>query len=116
WEADWVAMLARNLTALGLAALLVFGVGRPLLRKRAAAVKDAPAAKANVGNEIAKALADRGQASESDITLSMSESAPSYEARAVLIRNFVRQDPARAALVVRDLLRADKAEGVEKNG
>jgi flagellar M-ring protein FliF len=46
----------------------------------------------------------------------MIESAPSYEARAVLIRNFVRQDPARAALVVRDLLREDKAEGVEKNG
>lgn len=116
WEADWVAMLARNLTALGLAALLVFGVARPLLRKRAAGAKAAPAVKASVGNEIAAALADRGQPSESDITLSMIESAPSYEARAVLIRNFVRQDPARAALVVRDLLRADKAEGVDKNG
>lgn len=116
WEADWVAMLARNLTALGLAALLVFGVGRPLLRKRAATVNSGSADKARVGNEIAAALADSSQASDSDITLSMIEAAPSYEARAVLIRNFVRQDPARAALVVRDLLRADKAEGVEKNG
>ena len=39
----------------------------------------------------------------------MIEAAPSYEARAALIRNFVRQDPARAALVVRDLIRADTA-------
>lgn len=51
-----------------------------------------------------------------DITLKMIETAPSYEARAVLIRNFVRQNPDRAALVLRDLLREDKVEGGERNG
>jgi flagellar M-ring protein FliF len=33
-----------------------------------------------------------------------------------LIRNFVRQDPARAALVVRDLIRADASNGADRNG
>ena len=34
----------------------------------------------------------------------MIEAAPSYEARANLVRAFVRQDSARAALVVRHLM------------
>jgi flagellar M-ring protein FliF len=41
----------------------------------------------------------------------MIEAAPGYTARAELIRNFVRQDPSRAALVVRDLIRADSPGG-----
>ena len=41
----------------------------------------------------------------------MIEAAHSYEHRAALIRNFVRQDPARAALVVRDLIKADAKDG-----
>ena len=45
----------------------------------------------------------------------MIETANSYETRAALIRNFVRQDPARAALVVRDLIRSDSNNG-DKNG
>jgi flagellar M-ring protein FliF len=38
------------------------------------------------------------------VTIDMIESAPSYEARANLVRAFVRQDPERAALVVRQML------------
>ena len=38
------------------------------------------------------------------VTLEMIEAAPSYEARANLVRAFVRQDPERAALVVRQLM------------
>jgi flagellar M-ring protein FliF len=41
------------------------------------------------------------------VSLEMIEATRDYEARAALIRSFVRQDPARAALVVRDLIRAD---------
>ena len=39
-----------------------------------------------------------------EITLEMIEAAPSYEDRANLVRAFVRQDSARAALVVRQLM------------
>ena len=46
----------------------------------------------------------------------MIEAAPGYADRAALIRNFVRQDPDRAALVVRDLIRSDMPAGAEQNG
>jgi flagellar M-ring protein FliF len=115
WEAGWVAMLARNLTALAVAALIVFGIAKPMLKRSSAAraerAKAAEANKAIVGGEIAAAIAEQqSQDPGTKVTLGMIESAPSYEARAALIRNFVRQDPARAALVVRDLIRADEPE------
>jgi flagellar M-ring protein FliF len=117
YEASWVSLVGRNLTALAVAAILVFGIGRPLLKRRAATVEQKIASKAKertaVGQEIATALA--GQQTEIDggrpVTLDMIEAAPGYAARAALIRNFVRQDPDRAALVVRDLIRADMPKG-----
>ena len=45
-----------------------------------------------------------GPSANGEITLEMIEAAPSYEARANLVRAFVRQDSARAALVVRQLM------------
>ena len=69
-----------------------------------------------MGGEIAAALAREAPDNpDAQITLGMIEMAPTYEARAALIRNFVRQDPARAALVVRDLIRGDE-DTETKNG
>lgn len=121
WQAGWVSLLARNLTALALAALVIFGFGRPLLRKGSAFMAQravaAKAAKTAVRGEIAAAIVDQARHDpDTKVTLDMIEAAPGYEARAALIRNFVRQDPARAALVVRDLIRADTGDGAEKNG
>ena len=120
WEAGWVSMAARNGTALLVALLLIFGIARPLMKRSSAMLaKKAEAATAHrtkVGGEIAGALSDRSRADkDARITLEMIEATRDYEARAALIRNFVRQDPARAALVVRDLIRAD-ANGAERNG
>jgi flagellar M-ring protein FliF len=120
WEAGWVSMLARNLSALGIVALIVFGIAKPLMKRRAAAAA-APRATASprIRNEIAAALQQEQRIAASDpnrpVTLDMIEAAPGYSARAELIRNFVRQDPARAALVVRDLIRADMP-GDDRNG
>jgi flagellar M-ring protein FliF len=115
WDAPWVGLLARNLSALLIAALLVFGIGRPLLKRRAAAAAAKAEAEAGVragiGKDMASAISAEAQANGGAVTLEMIESAPGYTARAELIRNFVRQDPARAALVVRDLIRADAAQG-----
>lgn len=119
WETPWVGLLARNLSALLIGALVVFGVVRPLIKRRAAAATAAETAKLEAGAEVRAAVAKDMQAaitSEAQtnggaVTLEMIEAAPGYTARAELIRNFVRQDPARAALVVRDLIRADAAEG-----
>jgi flagellar M-ring protein FliF len=68
-----------------------------------------PSALDEVGKQIAAALADQSKAADT-VTIDMIEAAPSYEARAALIRSFVRQDPAAARLVVRDLIRADTKE------
>jgi flagellar M-ring protein FliF len=120
YEASWVSLVGRNLTALAVAAILVFGIGRPLMKRRAALADQKIANKskerAQVGREIAGALTSHAAETggERPVTLDMIEAAPGYAARAALIRNFVRQDPDRAALVVRDLIRADmpKAEAV----
>ena len=121
WEAGWVSMLARNLSALAVVALLVFGIGRPLIKRGGAALaRRAEAQAANrsaVGGEIAAAIADQARANpDARVTLEMIEGAASYETRAALISNFVRQDPSRAALVVRDLIRADTKDGDNRNG
>ena len=121
YEASWIGPVGRNLTALVVAALLVFGIGRPLLKRRAAAVEQKISNKAKeraaVGQEIATALASQQADVDAGrpVTLDMIESAPGYAARAALIRNFVRQDPDRAALVVRDLIRADMPKGEAAN-
>lgn len=120
WEASWVALVARNLTAIGLAALLVFGLGRPLLRKGSALLAQRAqrtrSVRSGMGGEIAAVIADQAKRDPTaKVTLDMIEAASDYEARATLIRHFVRQDPARAALVVRDLIRAD-TNGASKNG
>ncbi|KQX26132.1 MULTISPECIES: flagellar basal-body MS-ring/collar protein FliF [unclassified Sphingomonas] len=123
WEAPWVSTLARNLSALLVVALLVFGVAKPLLKRRAAYVEEKkaaldamvasggrlpqgtnPAIRAEIASEMAQqALIDPNK----PVTLDMIEATPGYANRAELIRNFVKQDPDRAALVVRDLIRAD---------
>lgn len=116
YEAPWVWPAARNVTAILVALLLVFGIGRPMLKKASAALARRAAenrdARGAVGGQIAGALAGRAR-SEDDmkVTLEMIEATRDYEARAALIRGFVRQDPARAALVVRDLIRNDTKQG-----
>jgi flagellar M-ring protein FliF len=120
WEASWVAMLARNLTALAVVALIVFGLAKPLMKRGTAALakraETQAASRTSVKGQIADAFADQALANpDTKVTLEMIEAANSYDTRAALIRNFVRQDPARAALVVRDLIRADSKDG-DKNG
>jgi flagellar M-ring protein FliF len=128
WDAEWVSMLARNVAGLGVAALLIFAVVLPMLRRTgliggkaaaplapsaAAAAATAPSGAA--AKEMA-AMMQQAAADPLDQTLRLFETAHSYEARAVLIRDFVRQNPERAALAVRDLLRADKNEGNDRHG
>jgi flagellar M-ring protein FliF len=119
WEASWVSMVARNLTALVVAGLLIFGLGKPLLKKGTAMLANRAENRSNgrsrVSGEIATALGDRARSDhDMKVSLEMIEATRDYEARAALIRAFVRQDPARAALVVRDLIRTDS--GGERNG
>jgi flagellar M-ring protein FliF len=116
WEAGWVSLVVRNLTALIIAVLVIFVFAKPLLKKSQAAfasrATNGKLGRAAVGGEIANAIADRvdrsaGTELDVKVSLEMIEATRDYEKRAALIRAFVRQDPARAALVVRDLIRTD---------
>jgi flagellar M-ring protein FliF len=115
-------LVVRNLTALIIALLVIFVFAKPLLRKTQAALANRAsnnkASRAGVSGEIANAIADRADSRGTEldvkVSLEMIEATRDYEKRASLIRAFVRQDPARAALVVRDLIRTDS--GAERNG
>lgn len=107
YDQGWFMPLIQQVGAI-LAALLAFlFIGRPMIR----AAKERAAARAGRNAAIEETLlaaTDRpalasGQSGR-EITLEMIEQAPSYEARANLVRAFVRQDSARAALVVRHLM------------
>ena len=102
---DFMA-IGRIIAALGAVALVVFGVGRPFLKSRAKAMADRKA-------ELAPMLADEMARQRHDlpITLDMISSAPSYADRAALVRDFVSQDPKRAAAVMRSLIEPEKADG-----
>jgi flagellar M-ring protein FliF len=125
YESPWVGIAGRNVTGLVIAILAFFGVIKPLMKRRAqiaaqlAAAPGQTASRNNpaLGNEIAAALANEAvQDPGRKVTLDMIEAAPGYADRAALIRNFVRQDPDRAALVVRDLIRTDMPAGAVQNG
>jgi flagellar M-ring protein FliF len=127
YESPWLSVAGRNLTGLVIALLAFFGIIKPLMKRRTASNA---AASANaeqqqlqqrhnpaLSTEIAAALANEAVHDPGrTVTLDMIEAAPGYADRAALIRNFVRQDPDRAALVVRDLIRADMPAGAEQNG
>ncbi len=115
YEASWVGLLARNLSALAVVIVLLLGVGRPLMKRRAASRDEAGVRQVIKGQALGREIAGEisraapGEAS-AKVTLDMISSTPDYAQRASLIKNFVKQDPDRAALVVRDLLKEGKKE------
>ncbi|MCI4591573.1 flagellar M-ring protein FliF [Sphingobium sp. BYY-5] len=119
YEADWVSPLVRNLSALLVALLVIFGIGRPLLKRRAAIQQAATIETAETGQRLGREIsseltkqvsAANPHGADARVTLDMISSTYDYAQRADLIRNFVKQDPDRAALVVRDLLKEGKKE------
>jgi flagellar M-ring protein FliF len=117
YEASWVSLLARNVSALLVTLVLIIGIGRPLLKRWATAKAEEKVARAErqqqIGTEIKAELAQAAVVDPArPVTLDMISSTHDYTNRAALIRNFVKQDPDRAALVVRDLLKdGAKADG-----
>ena len=81
----------------------IFGVGRPLLQQGSARARQARRRPARRPRPRSAARSPRRSPTSAradldvKVTLEMIEATRDYEARAALIRNFVRQDPARAA-------------------
>lgn len=108
WEQPWFLPLAQQVGGL-LAALLAFlFIGRPLIRAAKARAAARAAREEALTEELLAVTGDGAgrprPAAYGPITIDMIEAAPSYEARANLVRDFVRQDPARATLVIRQLM------------
>ena len=107
YDQGWFMPLIKQVGAI-LAALLAFlFIGRPMIRaareRAAKRVEQNQALEASLLAATDRPALASGQGGR-EITLEMIEQAPSYEARANLVRAFVRQDSARAALVVRHLM------------
>ncbi len=108
YEADWVPMVARNGTALIIALLvLLLGVrplAKALLKKREDASNPAGPALMNAG---AGPQTERQTPGEMPVSVEMLASSQSYDDRVGLVRGFTRDNPARAALAVRDMMNAE---------
>lgn len=102
WEQTWFFPLVQQVGAV-LGALFAFLIiGRPLVK----AIKARTAASKERADIEQKLLAATDQPNAATaVTIEMIEAAPSYEARANLVRSFIRQDPERAALVVRQMVK-----------
>ncbi len=103
WDAPWFMVALRQAGAVLVACLALFFVGRPLLkslRKQTEAKPDGSVS----APETASAAGPRASLSHEPVTLDMIEAAPSYADRATLLRDFVKQDPERALVTVRQLI------------
>ncbi len=120
WEASWVSLLVRNLSALLVALALIFGIGRPLLEKmRADRSKLSNAENLQLASDIEEELGRNGKPPKrrtNSVSLDMISAANGYSERAALIQNFVRQNPDHAALTVRDLLTEAQLKREAVNG
>jgi flagellar M-ring protein FliF len=114
WEAGWVSLLVRNLSALLVALALIFGIGKPLLKKIKSGKSGLNSAdRLQIASDIGNELNRSGGASQqpaNPVSLEMINSAAGYSERAFLIQDFVRQNPDHAALVVQDLLAEGQGE------
>ncbi|HEX4694593.1 flagellar basal-body MS-ring/collar protein FliF [Sphingomonas sp.] len=107
YESGWFAMIMRNVTALGIALLVLFLGVRPLakalLKKRDDAGRGRDLAALGIGAPIGN---PRGQA-KGPVGIDALGDAQNFDDRLGTVRGFTRDNPARAALAVRDMIKAD---------
>ncbi|HYZ47268.1 MAG TPA: flagellar M-ring protein FliF, partial [Sphingomonas sp.] len=99
YDAGWFPVMARNLTALIIALLVIFVGLKPLLKM--------------FGKKRDAAAAAEGATTVSrpPVSVAALEQAQGYEDKVKLVRDFTRDNPARAALAVRDMIRSEEKAG-----
>ncbi|QKR98981.1 flagellar M-ring protein FliF [Sphingomonas sp. CL5.1] len=118
YDNSWLPMIARNLTAIVIALLVLLLGVRPLAaalmkkREEAAVPGARPALVGPDGMPMGSATGEGGGAEggirvTGPVGIDELESAQSYEERVGAVRGFTRDNPARAALAVRDMIKAD---------
>ena len=114
YEAGWVAVAARNATAILIALMvLLFGVrplSKALLKKRDEADAPRQAFLPAVTNAAPPGEAAQPQLKDGSpvpVSIEMLDQARNYDERIGMVRGFTRDNPTRAALAVRDMIKAD---------
>jgi flagellar M-ring protein FliF len=103
YQAAWIPVVVRNATAIVVALLvLLFGV-RPLAKALLKKRDDANQPRLALGRDGSVG----GDGPMPAVSLDMLESGRGYDDRVGLVRGFTRDNPARAALAVRDMIRSD---------
>ncbi len=120
YEAGWLPIVARNLTAILIAIMvLMLGVrplAKALLKKRdeqaqprlstaTGQIGGATLSEPGQPGDPAVARDERGQ--PVPVSIEMLDQARGYDERISMVRGFTRDNPTRAALAVRDMIRAD---------
>ena len=116
YEASWVPMVFRNVTALIIALLVLLLGVRPLAKALMKKRDDAGTRPALGRDNVAAlgapqgALAEDGQPQRPGVSIDMLENARSYDERVGLVKGFTRDNPTRAALAVRDMIQAENKQ------
>ena len=117
YQAEWVPMVLRNATALVIALLVLFLGVRPIAKGLMKKREDATPGAAPVLAGPDAALGPNGVAVpgapsfDGPVSVEMLDSARGYDERVGLVRGFTRENPTRAALAVRDMIKAEAAAG-----
>lgn len=108
WNEPWFWPLLRQAGAVLAAITVLLMLGLPLRRAMKRRAEEERERSELIETQLLEATdpdaARRPAGKRSDITLDMIEAAPGYEARAQLVRSFVKQDPERAAHILRHLM------------
>ncbi|WP_174297491.1 flagellar basal-body MS-ring/collar protein FliF [Sphingomonas bacterium] len=111
YDNSWLPMLARNLTAIAIALMVLMLGVRPLLKtigkKQAAGTAAGPSGKPIGAADGLSAEGEGEPAVLPAVTLEQIETSRSFDERVGAVRGFTRDNPARAALAVRDMIRAE---------
>ena len=114
YESGWLAMILRNVTAVVIALLvLLLGVrpmAKALMKKREDALPGAdPAAAANGqgGDGLAPMADGPGAPAAAPVSIDDLTDTQNFDERIGKVRGFTRDNPTRAALAVRDMIKAE---------
>ncbi|WP_010214763.1 flagellar basal-body MS-ring/collar protein FliF [Sphingomonas sp. PAMC 26621] len=109
YEAGWLPVVARNLTAIVVALLVLFLGVRPLVKAISKKKGDTPADATGLPRDLLGEAQGGGLAAPrtgEPVTIDALEGARSYDERIGMVRGFTRDNPARAALAVRDMIKS----------
>lgn len=114
YEAGWLPIVARNVTAI-LIAIMVLMLGvRPLAKAVLKKRDETPPLRTGAGTAFAAAGRAPGAAAPQmqdgvpiPVSIEMIDNARNFDDRIGMVRGFTRDNPSRAALAVRDMIKAD---------